>query len=38
MQNAPFFDTRAFGANFGALLERLCANTASPAVRERAIA
>ena len=38
MQQAPFFDTRAFGVGFGALLERLYASTASPAMPERAIA
>ncbi|MCC6467387.1 MAG: hypothetical protein IT563_03615 [Alphaproteobacteria bacterium] len=38
MQKAPFFDSRSFGAAFGALLERLHAEAAAPAMPERAIA
>lgn len=36
MQKAPFFDTKAFGARFGALLERLHAEAAGVALPERA--
>jgi len=38
MKTAPFFDTKSFGAKFGAALERLHAEAAASLVPERAIA